>query len=97
MKPSWQIEDEVLEWHQMTPAERWRESQKLWAFYLSVGGSLDPEPDSESPFDTSVMRGVDPFEQLWERRTTVTGSEGESFDVLSLPDLVKAKIQNTKH
>ncbi len=39
----------------------------------------------------SVMRGVDPFEQLWERRTTVVGSEGESFDVLSLRDLVKAK------
>jgi len=56
MKPSWQIDDEVLEWYQMTPAERWRESQKLWAFYLSVGGSLDPEPDSESPFDTLFTR-----------------------------------------
>ncbi|MBI5474271.1 MAG: hypothetical protein HY961_18195 [Ignavibacteriae bacterium] len=40
----------------------------------------------------SAMRGVDPFEQLWDRRTTVESSEqGESFAVISLPDLVKAK------
>jgi len=39
----------------------------------------------------SVMRGVDPFEQLWERRARLVGSEEEAFDVLSLPDLVRAK------
>lgn len=39
----------------------------------------------------SVMRGVDPFDQLWERRNHFTDNEGESFDVLSLPDLVRAK------
>jgi len=44
--PEWQ------EWYALTPMERWRETGKLWAFYLSVGGSLDPEPDSESPFDS---------------------------------------------
>lgn len=38
----------------------------------------------------SVMRGVDPFEQLWERRMRFVGSEGESFDLLSLADLVRA-------
>lgn len=38
----------------------------------------------------SVMRGVDDFPLLWERRTTVE-SEGESYDLLSLPDLVRAK------
>ena len=38
----------------------------------------------------SVMRGVDSFEELWERRTTIE-LENQNFDLLSLPDLVKAK------
>jgi hypothetical protein len=37
------------------------------------------------------MRGVDPFSRLWERRTTLAGPEGEEYELLSLPDLVKAK------
>ena len=41
--------DEWVEWYRMTPQERWRESQKLWEFYLAMG-SLDPEPDTQSPF-----------------------------------------------
>lgn len=36
------------------------------------------------------MRGVDPFEPLWERRTSVEIG-GEKLEVLALPDLVKAK------
>ena len=36
------------------------------------------------------MRGVDPFPELWERRTTFEFEEGE-LEVLSLPDLVSAK------
>ncbi len=52
MDTSWMVDDEWLDWYRLTPMERWRESQKLWAFYISVGGSLDPEPDSESPFDS---------------------------------------------
>jgi hypothetical protein len=39
----------------------------------------------------SVMRGVDPFPALWERRTTILAPEGEAYELLSLPDLVKAK------
>lgn len=46
------LEDEWAEWYQMTPAQRWKESEKLWAFYLESGGSLDPEPDTQSPFYT---------------------------------------------
>lgn len=38
----------------------------------------------------TVMRGVDPFPTLWERRTTIAIDETEA-DLLSLPDLVKAK------
>ncbi|MEW6512172.1 MAG: hypothetical protein AB1428_14570 [Bacteroidota bacterium] len=37
------------------------------------------------------MRGVDPFEDLWGRRTTVEVGPGESYDVISLPDLVRSK------
>lgn len=38
----------------------------------------------------TVMRGVDPFPALWERRTTIAIDDSE-VDLLSLPDLVKAK------
>lgn len=38
----------------------------------------------------TVMRGVDPFPELWERRTTIAIDESEA-ELLSLPDLVKAK------
>lgn len=38
----------------------------------------------------SRLRGVPPFEQLWERRTTIE-TEGEAIDKLSLPDLVLVK------
>jgi hypothetical protein len=36
------------------------------------------------------MRGVAPFPELWERRTTFA-FEDETLEVLSLPDLVAAK------
>lgn len=38
----------------------------------------------------SKLRGVDEFSALWSRRTTVETSAGE-IDLLSLPDLVRAK------
>ncbi len=38
------------EWYELTPLERWHESEKLWETFLTLGGSLDPEPDSQSPF-----------------------------------------------
>jgi hypothetical protein len=44
------VGEEWAEWYALTPIERWAESQKLWATYLALGGSLDPEPDSQSPF-----------------------------------------------
>lgn len=42
----------------------------------------------------SRMRGVEPFERLWERRTTLVVDDAASsleIDVLALPDLVAAK------
>jgi hypothetical protein len=43
-------EDEWLEWYRLTPQERWRESERLWEVFRALGGSLDPEPDHQSPF-----------------------------------------------
>jgi hypothetical protein len=36
------------------------------------------------------VRGVEEFEALWQRRTTLTLPEGLECDLLSVPDLVKA-------
>ena len=44
------VGEEMAEWYSLTPMERWRESTKLWEVYLSLGGSLDPEPDTRSAF-----------------------------------------------
>jgi hypothetical protein len=39
----------------------------------------------------SRLRGVDPFEKLWERRTVIEDQEGNMYDLLGLHDLVLAK------
>lgn len=39
----------------------------------------------------SVLRGVDAFAQLWERRTTIETESGGAYELIGLPDLVKAK------
>ena len=53
-RPLIQVEDlhgpEWAEWYRMTPQQRWEESSQLWLIYLEMGGSLDPEPDTQSPF-----------------------------------------------
>ncbi|HEV8060625.1 MAG TPA: hypothetical protein VGP68_12155 [Gemmataceae bacterium] len=41
---------EVLEWWSLTPAQRFLESQKLLITFIALGGSLEPEPDWQSPF-----------------------------------------------
>jgi len=51
------VGEEWAEWYRLTPLDRWRESQKLWQAYLALGGSLDAEPDTQSPFfDQSATR-----------------------------------------
>ncbi len=32
------VGEEQTEWYRLTPVERWRESEKLWQLYLSLGG-----------------------------------------------------------
>ena len=39
----------------------------------------------------STLRGVDPFDALWRRRTTFQDRAGNTYDVLGLEDLVRAK------
>jgi len=45
------LPDEWKEWLELTPIERFRQSEKIFAQYLAMGGSLDPDPDPTSPFD----------------------------------------------
>jgi hypothetical protein len=42
-------DEEQRQWYALTPAERFAESQRLWATFLLLGGSCEPEPDSQSP------------------------------------------------
>lgn len=41
-------EPEWSEWYRLTPAERWSASCRLWRTFVELGGSLDPEPDTQS-------------------------------------------------
>ncbi len=41
---------EWVEWYLLEPCERWQRTLELWTDFLILGGSLDPEPDSQSPF-----------------------------------------------
>lgn len=42
--------DEEIEWLYLTPVQRILETNKLWEFYIALGGNLDPEPNPQSPF-----------------------------------------------
>lgn len=39
----------------------------------------------------SILRGCDPFDQLWKRKNTVSLKSGEIINVISLRDLVQSK------
>ncbi|HJP90756.1 MAG TPA: hypothetical protein VJ875_02300 [Pyrinomonadaceae bacterium] len=44
------VGEDWASWYRLSPQERWRESEKLWQVYLYLGGSLDAQPDTQSPF-----------------------------------------------
>ena len=67
IEPEELVGGEWAEWYAMTPQERWAESMKLWEHYLAIGGSLDPDPDPQSPF-------FDEDEWLAEREESGPGS-----------------------
>jgi hypothetical protein len=50
---------EWAEWYSLSPEERWRYTSSLWSEYIALGGSLDPEPDTQSPFfNAEEWRGI---------------------------------------
>ena len=56
------VGEELAEWYALTPMEHCRESTKLWEIYFLLGGSLDAEPNTQSPFfdgETACARPVD--------------------------------------
>jgi hypothetical protein len=53
-------EEEWAEWYRLTPAQRWIETEKLWRTYIQLGGSLDPEPDTQSPFFDPEAQDANP-------------------------------------
>jgi hypothetical protein len=44
------VGEEWAEWYRMTPQQRWAEQDRLSTIYLALGGTFDPEPDTQSPF-----------------------------------------------
>jgi hypothetical protein len=56
-------DDEWEGWYRLTPQERWRESMRLWEFYLAMGGSLDPEYDTQSPFNNDYCPDGPPADE----------------------------------
>lgn len=54
------VEEEVLDWYLLSPQERWAESMRLWDTFFLLGGTLEPEPDSQSPFDDAGARRQGP-------------------------------------
>jgi hypothetical protein len=44
------VGNEWAAWYALSPSERFLESARLWETYLALGGSLEPEPDTQSPF-----------------------------------------------
>ena len=66
------------------------------ARYLDRGHAIHfrchhPDADRVRLDVMSIMRGTAPFPDLWARRTTVLMDDGEPLELLSLPDLVRAK------
>ena len=50
LQPEELVGEEWAAWYRLSPAERWTESEQLWQIYFHLGGSLEIEPDTQSPF-----------------------------------------------
>ncbi len=55
-----ELPDEWKEWVDLDPLERFRQSELLFAQYLAMGGSLDPDPDPTCPFYDPEASGSGP-------------------------------------
>jgi hypothetical protein len=68
IQPEQLVAGEWAEWYRLTPVQRWLESEKLWQTYLALGGSFDPEPDTQSPFfDPKGARQTSPKQRKIEQ------------------------------
>jgi len=54
--PEQLVGEELADWYALSAQERWLQSEKLWETYLALGGSLGPEPDSQSPFFDAFLQ-----------------------------------------
>jgi hypothetical protein len=50
ISPEELVGEEWATWYRLSPLERWRESERLWQTFFYLGGSLDTQPDTQSPF-----------------------------------------------
>ncbi|MEI7462729.1 MAG: hypothetical protein WCK15_25280 [Pirellula sp.] len=72
------------------------------AEYLQRGHAVhfrcrNPDVDGLRIDVMSKLRSCDPFEQLWERRTTIQDANGNAvYEVLAIEDLVRAKMTPTR-
>ncbi|MEQ1827957.1 MAG: hypothetical protein ABL921_18500, partial [Pirellula sp.] len=72
-------------------------SPEVKAEYLQRGHAIHcrckhPDVDGLRIDVMSKLRGCDPFEQLWERRTTIQDENANAiYEVLAIEDLVRAK------
>ncbi len=82
------VGEEWAEWYRLTPQARFLESTKLWETYLALGGSLDPEPDTQSPF-------FDPDE--WREDSSCSSSAGNGEGVPPLRSRSERMKKQRKH
>lgn len=50
IEPEELVGEEWAAWYRLTPAQRFAAQDEMWAIFFALGGSLDPEPDTQSPF-----------------------------------------------
>lgn len=50
IEPEELVGEEWASWYRLSPRERFERQDEMWAIFRALGGSLDPEPDTQSPF-----------------------------------------------
>lgn len=61
IQPDEILEPEWVEWYSLDPRERFARSVEMWQIYLSYGGTLHTDADTQSPFfDSEEWRSLAP-------------------------------------
>src|SRR5215218_2650034 len=85
IQPEEPVGAEWAEWYRLTPVQRWLESEKLWQTYLALGGSLGPEPDTQSPFYDPQASSPCPADTSIQRRDLEESQERERDRLYWIP------------